>query len=188
MIDTIVSDYIVVFENIVSDALCDSILEEFNNENEWVKTPVGHNNLDQKIRNAETIPISHADVIKQNTQIRQKLDNDIFECVGYAIKKYNEKFPLCRIEQDSGYELLRYNQGQFYVQHTDSLKLIPRTVSCSLALNDNYEGGEFGFFDQKVKIKIPKGAALMFPSNFMYPHEIIPVVKGTRYSIVTWFV
>jgi hypothetical protein len=27
----------------------------------------------------------------------------------------------------------------------------------------------------------------MFPSNFMYPHAIKPVLSGTRYSIITWF-
>jgi predicted 2-oxoglutarate/Fe(II)-dependent dioxygenase YbiX len=61
-------------------------------------------------------------------------------------------------------------------------------VSCSFALNDNYEGGEFSFFDGQIKIKLPKGAALLFPSNFMYPHQILPVTNGTRYSIITWFI
>ena len=28
---------------------------------------------------------------------------------------------------------------------------------------------------------------VMFPSTFMYPHEVMPVTKGTRYSIITWF-
>ena len=26
----------------------------------------------------------------------------------------------------------------------------------------------------------------MFPSSFMYPHEVMPVTKGTRYSLVVW--
>jgi hypothetical protein len=28
----------------------------------------------------------------------------------------------------------------------------------------------------------------MFPSNFLYPHSVLPVTEGTRYSIVTWFI
>lgn len=63
----------------------------------------------------------------------------------------------------------------------------PRTISCSFALNDDYEGGEFAFFDRRIATKIKKGAAIIFPSNFMFPHEIIKVKKGTRYSIITWF-
>jgi predicted 2-oxoglutarate/Fe(II)-dependent dioxygenase YbiX len=64
----------------------------------------------------------------------------------------------------------------------------PRAVSCSFALNDNYEGGEFAFWNKEKKVVLKKGSVLMFPSNFMYPHEIMPVTKGTRYSIITWFI
>ena len=39
-----------------------------------------------------------------------------------------------------------------------------------------------------LKYKLDKGDAIMFPSNFMYPHEIMPVTKGTRYSAITWFI
>ena len=75
-----------------------------------------------------------------------------------------------------------------YKQHTDSFKDRPRAVSCSFILNDEYEGGEFAFFNREAVYKLKKGSCIMFPSNFMYPHEIMPVTHGTRYSIVTWFV
>jgi len=61
-------------------------------------------------------------------------------------------------------------------------------VSCSFALNDDFGGGEFAFFDRELIYNLKKGSVIMFPSNFMYPHEIMPVIKGTRYSIITWFV
>jgi predicted 2-oxoglutarate/Fe(II)-dependent dioxygenase YbiX len=112
----------------------------------------------------------------------------MFNCAAKAIEQYNKVFPAAMIEQDSGYELLRYQTGQFYKQHTDSFKAQPRAVSCSFALNDDYEGGEWGFWDKEKVIKAKKGSVIMFPSNFMYPHEIMPVTKGTRYSIITWFI
>ena len=183
-----VCDYIVVFENIIDHDTCDAVINEFSNEEEWAKTVVGHGVVNDKIRSAETIGISYPHVIEKNLAIRQKIDKGIFNSAELAIRKYNEKFPLAKIEEDSGYELLRYKEGQFYTQHTDSFKARPRAVSCSFALNDNYEGGEWGFFDRKVVIKAPKGSAVLFPSNFMYPHEIMPVTKGTRYSLITWFV
>ena len=31
-----------------------------------------------------------------------------------------------------------------------------------------------------------KGDLLVFPSSFTYPHEVLPVKSGTRYSIITW--
>lgn len=182
-------DYIQVFENIVPNELCDDILREFNNEEEWVQTVVGSKagaRLD--IRSAETIIISFPHVIEVNSAVRKKIDLELFNSAATAITKYNEKFPLAKIQEDSGYELLRYKEGQFYIEHTDSFKNRPRAVSCSFALNDDYEGGEWGFFNREKVFKVPKGAAVLFPSNFMYPHEIMPVTKGVRYSVITWFV
>jgi len=183
-----INDYIVVFEDVMTHALCDAILEEFSDEEEWQKTVVGDGRVNDKIRTAETVVISYPHVIEKNLKVRQKLDKYIYTSAGLAIKKYNEKFNEARIEEDSGYELLRYKEDQFYTQHTDSFKARPRAVSCSFGLNDDYEGGEFAFFNREIKIKVPKGAAVMFPSNFMYPHEILPVIKGTRYSVITWFI
>lgn len=185
-----INDYIVVFDDVITDALCDAVLSEFSNENEWQKTIVGVGSgiVNDKVRTAETIIVSYPHVIEKNPKVRAKLDNYVFASAGLAIKKYNEKFPLALIQEDSGYELLRYKEGQFYTQHTDSFKDRPRAVSCSFALNNDYEGGEFAFFDRQIKYKLKKGSCIMFPSNFMYPHEIMPVTSGTRYSIITWFI
>jgi predicted 2-oxoglutarate/Fe(II)-dependent dioxygenase YbiX len=183
-----VNDYIVVFENVITPALCDAVLLEFSNEDEWQKTVIGNGRVSDEIRNAETVVLSYPHVIAKNAEIRVNLDKAIFASAGLAIQKYNKKFDNCKIQEDSGYELLRYKDGQFYIQHTDSFKDRPRAVSCSFALNDDYEGGEFAFFDRELKYKLKKGSCIMFPSNFMYPHEIMPVTSGTRYSIITWFI
>lgn len=181
-------DYIYVVKNALSFDTCDAILHEFVNSDEWVDTVVGTGELKKDIRNCQTIVISYPHIIKKNKAVRHELDNLIFEGASKCITKYNSKFPHCRIEEDSGYELLKYIEGGFYIEHTDSFKARPRAVSCSFILNDNFEGGEFAFFNKKLKYKLNKGDALMFPSNFMYPHEIMPVTKGTRYSIITWFI
>jgi predicted 2-oxoglutarate/Fe(II)-dependent dioxygenase YbiX len=181
-----INDYIVVLENVITDALCDALLDEYANSNEWQDTHI-KSGVDKNVRSAQTIMMSLEQTIIKNEKTRRKLDKYVFASAGSAIKRYNEKFYHAHIEEDTGYELLRYETGQFYTQHTDSFMGSPRAVSCSFALNDDYEGGEFGFFSREFSIKAPKGAAVMFPSNFMYPHEILPVTKGTRYSIITWF-
>jgi hypothetical protein len=180
-------DYIYVVKNALSLNLCDEILNEFKNSNEWQDTHISRG-VDKNIRNCQTIIISFSHIIQKNNEIRHKLDNAIFDGAAKCIQEYNNKFPSCKIEEDSGYELLKYPEGCFYIQHTDSFKAAPRAVSCSFILNDDFEGGEFAFFDRKLKYKLEKGQALMFPSSFMYPHEVMPVTKGTRYSIITWFV
>jgi len=181
-------DYIYIVKNAIDNQTCNEILNEFINSDEWVDTVVGKGELKKDIRNCETIIISFPHVIQKNSEVRHKLDNAIFDGASKCIQEYNAKFPHCQIEEDSGYELLKYPKGCFYTQHTDSFKARPRAVSCSFILNDDFEGGEFAFFDKELKYKLGRGDAIMFPSNFMYPHEIMPVTKGTRYSIITWFI
>lgn len=182
-----IRDYIVVLENIVPDALCDEVLSEYKESNNWdtAKTIDG---IDRDTRKCDFINISNSLVIQQNSELRKDLDKKLFNCANLAIRNYNEKFPSVKIQGDSGYILLRYKENEFYTEHTDQFTSVPRSVSCSFALNDGYDGGEFAFFGNSFKYKLPKGAALMFPSNFMYPHQVLPVTRGVRYSIVTWFV
>jgi hypothetical protein len=181
-------EYIVVLDDIIPHDLCDAILNEYEDSDEWTKAGIGQGDIITEKRNVNEILMSFDNVISLNPNVRKQLDQRLFQCANDSINRYNNLFPLCMIEQDSGYNLLRYNVGQFYVQHTDSYKLHPRSVSCSFVLNDDYEGGEFAFFDRELKYKLKKGSAILFPSNFMYPHEIMPVTKGIRYSIITWFI
>jgi predicted 2-oxoglutarate/Fe(II)-dependent dioxygenase YbiX len=182
------NEYIVVIKNALTYPLCNAILDEFKNSNEWVDTVIDKGELNKSIRNCQTIVISYPHIIEKNKKVRSKMDKYIFASASKCIKEYNLKFSHCNIQEDSGYELLKYPEGCFYTEHTDSFKARPRAVSCSFILNDDFEGGEFAFFNKELKYKLEKGDALMFPSNFMYPHEVMPVTKGTRYSIITWFV
>jgi predicted 2-oxoglutarate/Fe(II)-dependent dioxygenase YbiX len=180
-------DYIVVINNIMPSSVADAVLSEYKNCDDWIDAIVG-SGLDTNVRNCQTIGVSFSNIIEKNKETRQKLDQELFIYAAKAIQEYNKQFTHCKIEQDSGYNLLKYEVGSFYTQHTDSFKKNPRAVSCSFALNDDYEGGEFAFFDRELVYNLKKGSCIMFPSNFMYPHEIMPVTSGTRYSIVTWFV
>jgi len=180
-------DYIAVVPNVVSLELCDAVLSEYKNCDDWVPAITATGKSDAE-RQCSTIGISFDNIIKKNQEARQKIDGMLFSVASQAIKEYARHFNNARIEQDSGYDLLKYETGQFYTTHIDSFKDRPRAVSCSFMLNDDYEGGEFAFFDRKLVYRLKKGSCIMFPSNFMYPHEIIPVTSGTRYSIITWFV
>jgi len=188
MINTKLEDYIFIVKNALSNNLCNSILEEYKFTHEWKMAVGGAGEIREDYRNCQTINISHFDTIQKNKEVRSNLDHLVFTEASACVTKYRNKFIQCKIEQDNGYVLLRYLENNFCKQHTDSYKARPRAVSCSFALNDDFEGGEFAFFDRELKYKLEKGDAIMFPSNFMYPHEVMPVTKGTRYSIVTWFI
>ena len=85
----------------------------------------------------------------------------------------------------------RYGEGQFYGWHNDADFLFregppysQRKLSCSIILKEAEEGGIFetqhgtGDFDQKA------GSIFVFPS--FYSHQVTPIIKGERISIVTW--
>jgi predicted 2-oxoglutarate/Fe(II)-dependent dioxygenase YbiX len=182
-------DYIMVVENAVTDALCDAILEEYKNSTDWLSSTVGSvGKVDVNVRGAKTIGISQDVVMQKNEKVRRKLDHYLFISAGVASQKYREKHkPHLNISRDCGYDLLWYEPGMGYIEHTDAFSGASREVSCSFSLNDDYEGGEWTFWGGKKKLRVPKGSAILFPSNFMYPHQIMPVTKGNRYSIVTWF-
>jgi Rps23 Pro-64 3,4-dihydroxylase Tpa1-like proline 4-hydroxylase len=103
---------------------------------------------------------------------------------------YKIKFPMMESVKINQIDLLKYNSGGKYEIHTDHFTTSPRHLSVIINLNDNYEGGDLIFTDQKEKeikrLKLSKGSIVFFPSNFMYPHSIQPITKGTRYSIVAW--
>ncbi|NDB30641.1 hypothetical protein EB151_13980, partial [archaeon] len=145
-------EYIFTLDNVVPEELCDRILEEYRDCNLWNATMVGDGTVDNKIRNCDVINISDNKSLQENFEIRKKLDEDFYVCASNAINEYRKVFPDVASEMDTGYDLLRYNQGQFYIQHTDSFKKQQRSVSCSFLLNDDYEGGEFAFFDREIII------------------------------------
>ena len=182
--------FVRVYENVLPDRVCDDILNEYVTTDLWSQAMTG-GGADDTARNCDVIGISNRNILEQSPNIRTMIDKSLFNCVATLIKKYESdcagKEGLS-IAQDTGYELLRYREGQFYIQHTDHFKENPRVVSCSICLNDDYEGGEFAFFDRNKVIKPKKGSAIMFPSSFMFPHEVMPVIRGNRYAIITWLV
>ena len=60
-----------------------------------------------------------------------------------------------------------------------------RKISMSLILNDDYEGGELEIWSSN-KAAYKRGSIIFFPS--WMNHRVTPVTKGTRYSLVVWFV
>ena len=86
--------------------------------------------------------------------------------------------------------LLKYSPGGKYEIHTDHYTDAPRHLSIILNLNQDYEGGDLVFTDQREnevkRLKLKERTIVFFPSNFMYPHTIEPITKGIRKSLVVW--
>ena len=87
-------------------------------------------------------------------------------------------------------EILKYQETGFYTWHTDHCAEIPRTMSCILLLNNDYEGGNLCFKNPdgsgEMEVEVKSNRMIIWPSNFLFPHTVKPVTKGTRYSVVAW--
>lgn len=116
------------------------------------------------------------------------IDKLIFDCVGGLLRKYAESNPGLEVTNDEGYWIIKYEPGGDFKIHQDQGPYHPtRCVSLVLYLNDDFEGGETDFPEIPLTVKPKRGNALLFPSNFTYPHQVFPVTKGIKYSLVTWF-
>jgi hypothetical protein len=91
-------------------------------------------------------------------------------------------------------KFIKYKKGTKMINHCDHIHdlfvegKIPRGVpilSIITILNNDYEGGEI-IFCKKFSYKLKAGETVIFPSNFLYPHEIKSITKGHRYSMVSW--
>ena len=94
---------------------------------------------------------------------------------------------------DDQIQVTQYKKTQHYGWHIDQgpisdKKPLPRKLSITLLLNDNFEGGDLEIYspqDQTIyPVKLKAGGYCVFPS--WVAHRVAPVTKGTRYSLVAW--
>ena len=105
----------------------------------------------------------------------------------------NFKYQLSKCDME-GVQLSRYTLGQFYDKHVDfngnpDTKSHTRKLSMSVQLSDenSYDGGDLIIYYGGEKYITPrvKGTVIVFDSRLT--HEVTPVTKGQRYSLVKWF-
>jgi predicted 2-oxoglutarate/Fe(II)-dependent dioxygenase YbiX len=179
--------YILRMPNMLADDVCDALVNEFAHSDDWELGSIGEaGKKNIYVRNCSLIEMSMKEVIEKNYETRKKLDTEVFNSVAKALTAYKSKFPKAGASVDSGYHLLRYLPGEYIKSHVDAGHNANRELSCSIGLNNEYTGGEFYFEEIDKTVRVEKGEIIMFPSNFMFPHEIRTITSGARYSIITW--
>jgi PKHD-type hydroxylase len=89
-----------------------------------------------------------------------------------------------------GFQFTHYQEpGGKYKKHVDrGLNFYTRKLSLSIQLSDpdSYKGGDLLLYTEEKPITAPReqGKLILFPSFTM--HEVKPVTKGERYSLVAW--
>lgn len=202
--DSKLTDFIKIYNGYFPEDLCDDIVNEYRNDPDWSQAKIGiKSDPGADVRTNYSIFISGPDSIEKNIVRRKKLDERIFNCLGSVIHEYVSTYPNTNVSADEGYHLLRYAPNQYYKEHNDYCQIVgselphevvrvlnSRQISCVVTLSTpekDFSGGGTSFFNDTYRVPASKGTVLMFPSNFMFPHQALPVVSGTRYSLVTWF-
>ena len=89
-----------------------------------------------------------------------------------------------------GIQILQYEKSQEYKFHHDAAtrqeqKEYHRKISVIVYLNDGFKGGGTSFVHKTYKPQ--PGYALIFPSNWCYPHAGQVVEEGRKRVAVTWY-
>jgi predicted 2-oxoglutarate/Fe(II)-dependent dioxygenase YbiX len=142
--------------------------------------------VDKKTRDTQIVPIGN---------LFPKIQ-DLFQ---NTVKNIINPFYHCEVSSSEIPQILSYGIGGHYRPHIDgeSIWMTPRgekiwkkstdrDLSMVFFLNNDFEGGDFVFPELKVRVRPEPGMLVCFPSNHHYCHGVEPVIRGKRYSIVTW--
>ncbi len=169
------------YENVVPNNLCDDVIKY-----PWSWSPSKYESDGGVVKNSdERVKMDEVWVEKLN-QPYSSLRESVLKVVDYYAREH-ERFACIH---HTNFRINRYGVGGFMSSHVDNIHHSHRQQygypQCSvlLFLNDDYEGGEFIVTDKEYKPS--KGSAIVFPSNFMFPHEVKKVTKGERWSIISW--
>lgn len=176
-------DYVAIY-SINNAEVCKQLIAEIDKE------PWGKHRYNDPITNKYTTYEDDLEVVHQDEVTKEYLEDVINKCVNdYLTNVVPNQFSLQEI---CDVRFNRYKVGTNMKMHHDHIhtlfdgerKGVP-IISVLGLLNDDFEGGDFLMFDGK-KLNLSAGDIVIFPSNFMYPHAVTTVTKGTRYSFVAW--
>jgi len=118
----------------------------------------------------------------------------IFERMESMIVQINKDYFNYDLSEIQSLQFTAYDSEEkgFYGKHIDMMykSNSTRKLSVSVQLSDpeDYEGGDLLLHISEPPLTLPKnrGTAIFFPSYSL--HEVTPVTKGIRYSLVSWVV
>jgi predicted 2-oxoglutarate/Fe(II)-dependent dioxygenase YbiX len=184
--DKNLESYVKVYKNVFSDEFCKQAIEELRNLN-FEEHRFHQYKTDTITSYDKELSVSYQEISREK---------ELYDGVWNSIHNYIvNDFKFEWFSAWNGFVGIRFNQYKTNTQmkeHCDHIhsmfdgtkKGIP-ILSIVGVLNEDYEGGEFIMW-QDTKIELGTGDILIFPSNFLYPHQVTEVTKGTRNTFVTW--
>ena len=169
--------------NFLTHEECDMLINEFEQRKDEATLESSNNYKTSKIElsNYKVIHLHpgtyNFNFIKEKTKLAVSSWIDYLDQPKYFFTDLLKE----KLKFSHNYRIMKYETGSEIHPHSDH---DPFTYgSISFNLNDNYEGGEFKFFNGNYTIPLSKGDALIFPADYFWVHEVTKVTKGERYSI-----
>jgi predicted 2-oxoglutarate/Fe(II)-dependent dioxygenase YbiX len=188
--DAVIGGCINIFENVWPQP--EQTIEQIENECKnpdsglyWQRAETVGAGAFQDARTNDLLPVTHLASITNNALV-QNIHNQFNMILLAAAVPYQQRYNIREPLYHEPYAILRYKQSQEYKVHYDSSTTMGRCLSALVYLNSDYEGGDLEFPNFGLRIKPQAGMLILFPSNFAYAHASTPVLKGTKYALVTW--
>jgi predicted 2-oxoglutarate/Fe(II)-dependent dioxygenase YbiX len=175
-----IKDYIFV-SKIFNSQECDDIVNK-TNQYTWRKHRWNSSSTKGKsVEEIDDILVCNIDPI-----LESKITPNLLSVFGkYSILHSPQNVPIQLINQWDTIRINKYTKDVGMRYHIDhGIDREHPVLTIIVLLNDEFTGGNTLVLNEEVSLK--KGDCVIFPSNFMYPHEIKPVTDGTRYSLTTW--
>jgi hypothetical protein len=171
----------------VIDRLEDVLLDP-SNRYKYEEALVGYGVKMPEYRDCFDFKYKKTDIQNDTSEAAKKLA-DLWDDTHYrqlqAVKHYTKMYNIGELRYWEATNFIKYGPGQHFQEHHDHGFSYNCVTSLVAFPNDDYEGGELSFRLQNVSIKPKAGDLYIFPSNYMYPHRAMPVISGTKYSMVT---
>ena len=181
-------DVINVLENTLGSVAGYGELSSEGKRYHWMPAYVGYQQLMPEYRDCNDFKFKKTDIEQDTSEDSLKLQalwQDLYDVKLPVVEDYSRMYNINNLKYWEAFNFIKYGPGQHFMEHHDHGFSYNCTVSLVSYINDDYEGGELFFRLQNLKVKAEAGDLFIFPSNFMYPHQAMPVTSGTKYSIVT---
>ena len=154
----------------------------------WHPAYVGYQQLMPDYRDCVDFKFKKTDIELDTSEDSIKLQSlwqDLYDVKLPVVQDYSRIHNINNLQYWEAFNFIKYGPGQHFKEHHDHGFSYNCTVSLVAYPNDDYEGGELFFRLQGLTLKPEAGDLFVFPSNFMYPHQAMPVHSGIKHSIVT---
>jgi len=183
-----ISDLKLRINSLVPKDVCKYLINFFEENQDFITPEDSYKYPDNKIKedNYRCLNLSHYslenDKFKKPLEVAQRYIEIMVINYGLHIKqKICPTWGTYLLQNTKNVRIIRYRENEFIEDHSDVFESI--RGSCTLNLNEDYEGGDFRFFGGTLKETLKTGDAIIFPAEPIWIHGTEPITKGVRYSI-----